>query len=55
MLLSRRKIVPTHLYEERETQQKDSRFIGRTSFKLFILNLCSISKDLIFLDRKSVV
>ena len=31
MLLSRRKEVPTHFYEERETLQKDSRFIGRTS------------------------
>jgi hypothetical protein len=30
-LLSWRKEVPTHFYEERETLQKDSRFIGRIS------------------------
>ena len=52
MLLLRRKRVPTHFYEERETQQKDLRFIGRTSFKFFILDLCSTSKDPIFLCKR---
>ena len=52
LLLSMRKRVPTHFYEERKTQQKDSRFIRRTSFRFFILDLCSTRKDLIFLCER---
>jgi hypothetical protein len=52
LLLSWRKIVPTHFYEERKTQQKDSRFVGRTSFIFFIPDLCSTSKDQIFLYKR---
>ena len=51
-LLSWRKIVPTHFYEEWKTQQKDSRFVGRTTFIFFIPDLCSTSKDQIFLCER---
>ena len=44
--------MPTHFYEERKIQQKDSRFIGCTSFKFFFPDLCSTSKDPIFLQER---
>ena len=53
MLLLRKIRVPTHFYEERETLQKGSRFIGRTTFFFFILDLCSTSKDLFFLLERT--
>ena len=55
LLLLRKKRVPTHFYEERETLQKDSRFIGRTFFYIFFLDLYSTSKDPFFLCERTFI
>ena len=53
LLLLRKRRVLTHFYEERETLQKDSRFIGRTFFFILFPDHCSTSKDPFFLCEKT--
>ena len=53
MLLLRKRRVPTHFYEERETLQKDTRFIERAFFYIVFLDLCSTSKDPFFLFERT--